>query len=268
LSQNVHLTSLQNSRLKDLLRLRDEKHTREGEGLMFVEGLSEITLALTSGWQPRMLLTAPDLATEDISPGGAELVTASTAVFRKLSSREHPDGWIAVFPIPRTALEDLAPGGSPLIIVAESLEKPGNLGAILRTADAARVDAVLVCDPRVDPWNPNVVRASRGTVFTVPVVVTQNAPALEWIRSRKLRLLAAAPSASAIYTDIDMRGPIAFALGTEDQGLTRFWLSNADAQVKIPLLGTVNSLNVSVAAALLTFEAIRQRSGPTSAAIT
>jgi TrmH family RNA methyltransferase len=147
----------------------------------------------------------------------------------------------------------------PLVIIAESIEKPGNLGAMLRTADAAHVDAVLLCDPRVDLWNPNVVRASRGTVFSVPVVECDNASALEWLRSRQLRVLAATPSAEVLYSDVDLREPVAIAVGTEDDGLTDFWMQNADLQVKIPMLGKINSLNVSVSTALIVYEAVRQR---------
>jgi TrmH family RNA methyltransferase len=146
-----------------------------------------------------------------------------------------------------------------LVIVAESVEKPGNLGAILRTADAANVDAVIVCDPRVDLWNPNVIRASRGAVFAVPTVEAESSTALAWLRSGKMRVLAATPSAEVLYTDINLSEPTAIAVGTEDEGLTDFWMQNADLKVKIPMLGKVNSLNVSIATALITYESVRQR---------
>jgi len=151
---------------------------------------------------------------------------------------------------------------APLVIVAESIEKPGNLGAILRTADAAHVDAVLVCDPRVDMWNPNVVRASRGAVFSVPTVECDDASALGWLKSRKIRTFAATPSAEVLYSDVNLRGAVALAVGTEDEGLTDFWMSNADVKVKIPMMGKVNSLNVSVATALIIYEVVRQRAFP------
>jgi RNA methyltransferase, TrmH family len=140
------------------------------------------------------------------------------------------------------------------------VEKPGNLGAILRTADAAHVDALLVCDPRVDLWNPNVIRASRGAIFTVPTVEIESSEALAWLRSNQMRVLAATPAADELYTDVDMKGPVAIAVGTEDAGLTDFWMQQADIKVKIPMLGEVNSLNVSIATALITYEAVRQRS--------
>jgi TrmH family RNA methyltransferase len=154
----------------------------------------------------------------------------------------------------------LQTGLLPLILVAESVEKPGNLGAILRSADAAGVDALLVCDPRVDPWNPNVVRASRGAVFSVPVVECDNASALEWLKARGIRTVGATPSAQRRYVDVNLREAVAIVVGTEDEGLSEFWMSNVDLSVRIPMQGRVNSLNVSVSAALLLYEAVRQRS--------
>jgi TrmH family RNA methyltransferase len=177
-----------------------------------------------------------------------------------MSYRENPDGWLGVFPIPQTSLDNLKLSGSPLIVVAESIEKPGNLGAILRTADAAHADALLVCDPRVDVWNPNVVRASRGALFSVPVVESDNDSALKWLKAHKIRVLAATPSAEELYFNIDLREPVAIAVGTEDEGLTEFWMNGADLKVKIPMMGKVNSLNVSVSTALILYEAVRQRS--------
>jgi TrmH family RNA methyltransferase len=186
-------------------------------------------------------------------------LTVSQTVFEKISYRDNPDGWLGIFPIPKISLEDIELSKIPLVIVAESIEKPGNLGALLRTADAAHVDAVIICDPRVDMWNPNVVRASRGAVFTVPTVEVENSKALAWLRSKKIHILAATPSADVLYTDVKLNRPIGIAVGTEDEGLTDFWISNADMKVKIPMMGRVNSLNVSIAMALITYEAVRQR---------
>jgi len=229
---------------------------------MLVEGYDEIQLAVSAGHHPHTLLTAPEIALRQIDPFAAENLTVSRAVFEKMSYRDNPDGWLAIFPIPNTTLSDLKLSGVPLVIIAESVEKPGNLGAILRTADAVNVDALLVCDPRVDVWNPNVVRASRGTVFSIPVVECDNASALEWLKSRKMRVLAATPSANVTYSDVDLGQAVAVAVGTEDKGLTDFWMSNADVKVKIPMMGKVNSLNVSVSTALIVYEAVRQRNLP------
>jgi TrmH family RNA methyltransferase len=255
----MDITSLQNPKVKYIVKLREDKRQRQQDGLMLVEGYDELTLALSSGLKPQSLLTAPELASASIEISTAEIITVTRAVFEKISYRDNPDGWLGIFPIPKTSLEDLKLSESPFVIVAESVEKPGNLGAILRTADAAHVDAVIVCDPRVDVWNPNVVRASRGTIFTVPTVEVDSPNALAFLKLRKMRVLAATPSAEVSYTDIDLREPVALAVGTEDEGLTDFWMQNADIKVRIPMLGKVNSLNVSIATALITYEAVRQR---------
>jgi TrmH family RNA methyltransferase len=255
----MDITSLQNPRVKYLVKLRDDKRQRQKDGLFLVEGYDEISLALAAGHTPQALLSAPELVSRSLTAAAAETLTVSRAVFEKISYRENPDGWLAVFPIPKTSLNDLPLSEIPLVIVAESIEKPGNLGAILRTADAAHVDAVLVCDPRVDVWNPNVVRASRGAVFSVPVVECDNASAWEWLKRGKMRMLAATPSADAVYSDVDLREPVAIVVGTEDEGLSDFWMRNADVKARIPMTGKVNSLNVSVSTALIVYEALRQR---------
>lgn len=255
----MDITSLQNPRVKHLVRLRDDKRQRQRDGLMLVEGFDEIRLALSASYKPQTVLSAPELVSRQIDEVNAETITVNRVVFEKISYRENPDGWLAVFPIPSVSLDDLRLSPSPLIIVAESIEKPGNLGAILRTADAANVDALLVCDPRVDVYSPNVVRASRGTIFTVPVIETNSAQAAVFLQRNGLRILASTPSTKEEYTRQDLRGPLAVVVGTEDEGLSDFWLSQADVRVRIPMLGKVNSLNVSVSTALIIYEAIRQR---------
>ncbi len=256
----MDITSLQNPRVKQIVKLREDKRQRQREGMMLVEGFDELTLALAAGLRPQTIFTAPELAARSLSDTAAETLTVSRAVFEKMSYRENPDGWLGIFPIPHKILDDLQLSAKPLVIVAESVEKPGNLGAILRTAEAAGVDALLVCDPRVDLWNPNVVRASRGALFSAPVVEADNASALRWLRSRGMRILAATPSAETLYTSADLNQPTAIAVGTEDRGLSDFWLQEADLKALIPMRGKVNSLNVSIAAALIVYEAIRQRS--------
>ena len=255
---NAH-HQLTKPQVKYVVKLRDDKRQRQRDGLMLVEGWDEINLALAGGHQPQTLLTAPELASRQIENVHAETITVNRAVFEKLSYRENPDGWLGIFPIPKYSLNDLKLSDSPLLIIAESIEKPGNLGAILRTADAAGVDGLLVCDPRVDIYNPNVVRASRGALFAVPSVETTNKSALEFLRKQGIKIVAATPQAEAEYTRQDLRGPLAVAVGTEDKGLTDFWLKQSDGKVKIPMVGKVNSLNVSIATALIVYEAVRQR---------
>ncbi len=256
----MDITSLQNPRIKQLVKLRDDKRQRSQDGLMLVEGRDEIQMALTAGHRPQALLLAPELAGEAVLLPEVETLTLSRAAFEKVSYRDRPDGWLAVFPIPHNSLDGLQLKSPALLILAESIEKPGNLGAILRTAEAAGVDGLLVCDERVDPWNPNVVRASRGTLFRVPVFPIDNGSALRWLREKGIRIFAATPQAQTDYTNVDLRPPAAIAVGTEDVGLSDFWLRQADAQVKIPMVGMVNSLNVSIATALIVYEAVRQRS--------
>ncbi len=255
----MDITSLQNPKIKHIVRLREDKRQRQRDGLMLVEGRDELSLALRCGLIPQAVFTAPEIDPVPIGVAHPQAVTVTRAVFEKISYRENPDGWLGIFPIPKTSLADLKLSPSPLIIVAESVEKPGNLGAILRTADAAGVDALLVCDPRVDLWNPNVIRASRGAVFSLPTVEVDSESALAWLKSKGMRVLAATPSAQVPYTDVDMRQPVAIAVGAEDEGLTDFWMENADLKVLIPMMGRVNSLNVSIAAALIVYEAVRQR---------
>jgi TrmH family RNA methyltransferase len=255
----MHITSLQNPRIKHLVRLHANRRLRLRDQLMLVEGRNEISLAIAAGHTPSTIVTLQGLDVGQLGTTAAETLTVTPSLFAKLSDRENPDGWLGVFPIPHVELSALELRAMPLLIVAEALEKPGNLGAILRTADAAGVDAVIVTDRGVDLYGPNVVRASRGTLFAVPTVVTSSEDALSFLRARGIRIVAATPRAKAEYSQQDLRGPLAVAIGTEDEGLTGTWLDEADLEVRIPMLGRVNSLNVSVATALIVYEVLRQR---------
>lgn len=254
----MDIISLQNPRVKQVVRLR-ERRQRERDGLMLVEGWDELTLALDAGWQPLTVYHAPELASRPIEGIQSELLTVSRPVFEKMSYRDTPDGWLAVFPLPAPTLAGLRLSALPLLLVAEAVEKPGNLGAMLRTADAAGVDALIVCDPRTDLYNPNVVRASRGALFSVPTVQAFSAETLAFLRAHGIKTLAATAHTDLDYTAADLRQPVAIVVGAEDEGLSEFWLQQADLKVKIPMVGRVESLNVSVAAALIAYEAIRQR---------
>lgn len=255
----MDITSLQNPKIKHIVKLREDKRQRQKDNLILVEGFDELTLALSCGFVPQTLLTSPELVTKQLNFSNADTLTLSRNVFEKISHRENPDGWLGIFSTPKFSLGQIKLSSPALVVVAESIEKPGNLGAILRTADACKVDAVLVCDPRVDVWNPNVIRASRGAVFTMPVVEIKSDEAVTWLRSKKMRILSATPSAQENYQQVDMKESIAIAVGTEDKGLSDYWMQEADIKVKIPMLGKVNSLNVSIATALILYEAIRQR---------
>ncbi len=259
------ISSVQNPRVKRLVALRDRRQ-REEERLMLVEGYDELAIALTAG-RARELYYCPGLVRqaeqmtvlEQARLSGAELIEVTERVFEKIAYRDNPDGWLAVFPLPRHSLDDLSLGANPLVVVVEGIEKPGNLGAMLRTADAAGVNALISCDPVTDLGNPNVVRSSKGTVFCVPVAESSTTETIAWLRRQGIHTVAATPHATRYYTAVDMRAPAAVVLGAEKPGLSRAWLDQADFTVRIPMMGLVNSLNVSIAAALLVYEAVRQR---------
>lgn len=253
------IVSPHNERVKYAVRLR-ERRFRQQEKAMLVEGCYELTLALRSGLRPIQLFLCEALAREfPESLLALRPLTVGREAFARMSYRENPDGWLAIFPLPRRTLAELTLSETPLLILAEAVEKPGNLGAILRTADAAGVDGLLVCDPRTDLYNPNVVRASRGALFTVPAVETGNEEALAFLRARGLSIVATTPQAEALYTEVNLRQPLCITVGTEDEGLSAFWLEQADRQVRIPMQGHVNSLNVATATAIVLYEALRQR---------
>ena len=183
----------------------------------------------------------------------------SEVVYAKIAMREGTEGIMAEVRTPERKLADLQLPERPLVVVLESVEKPGNLGAVLRSADAAGADAVLVCDPLTDLWNPNLIRASIGAVFTVPCVACSSADAIAFLKERGIRILTAQLQDSSLYYDCDMTGGTALVMGTEATGLTEVWREAADAHIRIPMLGRLDSLNVSVSAAILLFEAVRQR---------
>jgi len=258
------ITSLQNPRVKQALKLRESRR-RKHDQLMLVEGGDELSLALDCGLKPTTLFFCPALVgnnddlLEKTRAAGAEIIQVSQSVFEKLAYRENPDGWLAVAPLLQRSLEALSLGASPLLIVAEAVEKPGNLGAILRTADAAGVEGVIVCNPTIDLGNPNLIRASRGTVFSVPIIEATSTDTLAWLRARRVKVVAASPEGAVGYTGVDFRGPTAIVVGEESAGLSPVWRDGADLNVRIPMMGRVNSLNVSIAAALFVYEALRQR---------
>ncbi len=260
------ITSLQNPRLKELVKLRDRR-ARDEAGTFLIEGYREITRALEKGVALRELYFAPDWFLGENEPAvmaraeaaGAKLFELSKDAFAKAAYRDRPDGLLAVAPQWRRTLGELAASPSPLLLVVEAIEKPGNLGTILRSADAAGCDAVIVCDQVTDIFNPNVVRASTGVLFSVPCIVAENDGVLAWLRQRGIRIAATTPSATDLYTGADLRGPLAIVMGSEQYGLSDFWLKNADQALRIPMAGHADSLNVAMAATIALFEAVRQR---------
>ena len=260
------LASLANPRVKAVVRLRRRSH-RDKMGLLLIEGYREVLRALDNGHAPEQLFFCPPLflggseggLLERCRAAGAGMIECTAPVFRKISYRDRPDGLLAVARQLRRRLDELTPPPDALVVVAEAVEKPGNLGTILRSADACGVHAVIVCDRCTDIHNPNVVRASIGTLFALPVVEATTAATLQWLDRHRIRVVAAAPGAEISYTEADLAGPTAIVLGTEQVGLSETWLGRADAVVRIPMLGQADSLNVAQAATVMLYEAVRQR---------
>ena len=262
------ITSPQNPRIKNLLKLQQKSSERRAQGLTIVEGLRELTIAHGAGIPVAALFVCPDLAgarhqqelRELFGHQNVEWFEVSKAVFEKVAYREGSDGVLALVKPPLLTLEELPLPASPLLLVLEAVEKPGNLGAILRTADAAQATAVIVCDPRTDLFNPNAIRSSIGCSFTVPTIATTRPELLAWCRRHGIRTYAAALTDAAVpYTTCDFRGPTALVMGTEADGLTPELMQACDQTIIIPMRGAIDSLNVSTATAILTFEAVRQR---------
>lgn len=251
------ITSLQNERVKRIIKLQRKASARRTEGLTVIEGSREVSRAIENGWQSVELWLCPELGAQ--IPGDGEYFQCSREVFEKMSYREGPDGVLAVGPLVGKTLAELKLPENPLILVTEGLEKPGNLGALLRTADGAGADAVIVCDSATDLNNPNVIRASIGTLFYLPVAEATSEETVTFLQGKGIKILSAVPDAEAVYTDVDLTGPVAIVVGAEDKGLSGIWKNGADLNVKIPMLGKNDSLNVSVSAAILLYETVRQR---------
>lgn len=266
------ITSPANTRVKALVALR-RRRARLQQGVTLLEGRDELALAVEAGVRPTALYVCSELMrdgdggaalTQTIRARGAEVIHLSRQAFDKVAYREGPDGFLAVVPMSERPLEALDLPADPLLLVAEGVEKPGNLGAMLRTADAAGVDAVVAADPTTDWGNPNVVRSSKGTVFSVPIATGTTEETTTWLRRHGVQILAATPDSDLLHTDVDLRGPLAIAVGTERDGLTEPLMRAATHRVRIPMHGQVNSLNVATSAAVLLYEAERQRRSPSS----
>lgn len=255
------ITSLQNPRIKNLILLQEKSRERRKQNLIIVEGFREAGIALASGYLLKEAFYCPEIADLDLSSlhANTRITKINRPVFEKLAYREGSDGFIGLFEPKDVKLSDLKLRQEPLIVILESVEKPGNLGAILRTADAVNADAVIICDPLTDIYNPNVIRSSIGCVFSRQVVACSTAEAQEWLREKKIVSYAAELKASSQYDTHDYRKATAFVMGTEADGLTNAWINFCDHRIIIPMLGSIDSLNVSVSTAVLLFEAMRQR---------
>lgn len=263
------ITSVQNPKVKQVLHLRD-KSARDQTQLFLIEGYREILRAVDQKWKIDQLFICPELflgsneplLIDRIRKQGAQMFSCSEKVFRKMAYRDRPDGLLVIAPQRHLTLNELKhfPSSSlPFFVVAEAIEKPGNLGTILRSSDAVGVTGLIVCDRCTDIYNPNVVRASVGTLFTVPTVEAKGEETLQWLKEEGIAILAATPQAEKEFTDVDLVRPLAIALGTEQLGLSKRWMEQADLQVRIPMKGVADSLNVAMATTVLLYEVLRQR---------
>lgn len=257
------ITSTQNQGIKDLLKL-SRSRLRKETGLFTIEGTREIRRASGNGYSIDKIYYCSKLFSaesgkllDEITAGAR--IEVSDHVFSRIAYRDNSDGLLAVAKSKEHKLSSVEKKENPLYLVIESVEKPGNLGAILRTADAAGIDAVIVCDPTTDLYNPNVIRSSIGCLFTNTVVLTDSETCVEFLKSSGVKIFAAALQESVPYTDADLSGPAAIVMGSEAKGLTKLWRTKAEKIISIPMKGDIDSLNVSVSAAILLFEALRQR---------
>ncbi|POY38986.1 rRNA methyltransferase [Solitalea longa] len=255
------LSSTQNPKIKNVLKLQEKSSERRKQNLIVFEGNRELGLALDAGFKIKTLFVCQEVWGDERIEGVSQrdIFYISKEVFDKIAYREGSDGLIIIAEPQYHSLETLKLPKNPFLIILEAVEKPGNLGAILRTADAAQVDAVIVCDPRTDIYNPNAIRSSVGCVFTTQIVASTSDEVLEWLKARGIVSYAAALTATEFYHETDMAKPCAIVMGTEATGLTDKWLNGADKQIKIPMRGKIDSLNVSTSTAILAFEAMRQR---------
>ena len=258
------ISSLQNPSVKNIAKLSKARE-RKAQELFVIEGTRELSLALAGDYSIKEVYVCRELFENTRYPDVLDtmdddrIIDITPQVFEKISYRTSSDGVIALARPKSHMLADIRLSENPFVIILESVEKPGNLGAILRSADAAAVDAVIVCDPQTDVYNPNVIRSSVGGLFTVQTAMCTSQEAMDWLVQNKIASYAAELEAAEFYQDIDFRNPSAIVMGTEAEGLTSNWLSYATKRIKIPMKGKIDSLNVSVSTAVLTFEAMRQR---------
>jgi TrmH family RNA methyltransferase len=259
------ITSLQNPLIKNVLLLTEKPRARKEQNRIVIEGFREISLAMAGGFNITDLFFCPELvAAKDldllVAQGGKmQLAEVTPEVFNRMAYRAGSGGLIALAEPRRLAFSDLKLRKNPLLLVLETVEKPGNLGALLRTADAANLDAVIICDPQTDIYNPNAIRSGIGCVFTMPVVTATSEDTIDWMRKTGIRIFATALTATQFYHETDFNRPAAIVMGSEAFGLSTTWLEGADDLVKIPMMGKIDSMNVSASAAVVVFEAVRQR---------
>lgn len=266
--EELYIQSRQNDQIKNLVKLRERKHRNRQERFL-VEGMRELSHALNSDYELETIYYCPEYFPDDRhtqliqqirSRKELQLTRVSEEAFAKATYREGPDGIIAVARQQPHSIHSLKLSANPLLLILEGIEKPGNLGAILRSADGAGADAVILVDCLLDHYNPNAIRSSQGLLFSIPIVSTEQAYLAKWLSDHQIQRLATTPGASQLHWDVNCTAPTAFLFGSENNGLSQFWLDQATQQIRIPMAGKADSLNVSATVAICLYEAGRQRS--------
>ncbi len=259
------ITSLQNPLIKNVLLLGEKPRARKEQNRIVIEGLREIRLAISSGFRVTDIFYTPELVSAaeikllEPRENQVEMIEVTPGVFNRMAYRKDNGGLIALAEPRRLVFTDIQLTSQPLLLVLETVEKPGNLGALLRTADAANLDAVIICDPQTDIYNPNAIRSSIGCIFTMPVVTASSEEAIAWMRVSGIKMFGTALTALHHYHQTNFNQPSAIIMGSEATGLSNTWLEKADDLIKIPMMGKIDSMNVSTSAAIVIFEALRQR---------
>ncbi len=260
------ITSLQNPKIKNIVKLRRRKH-RDEQQLMIIEGLREIGFVLEKKMPVESVYfcreiwskALAEVLLDQLEEMGSSIFEVSKKVFEKIAYTKNSDGILILVPHIKASLEELDVEEKSLFLILETVEKPGNLGTIMRLADGAGVSGVVVCDPQTDIYNPNVVRASTGALFTIPVFQVKREEVFAWLKKHEIAIFATTPDTSLSYTDVEYPSKCALVFGSEKDGLTSSWLDKADKKILIPMHGEVNSLNVAASVAIVTYEALRQR---------
>lgn len=261
------ITSPQNSFVKELVQLKEKSRLRKKTNTFIIEGLREITLAIKGGYEITTILADSSIIYEDdfktlnnLLSSEVEIIEISNDVYKKIALRDSTEGILAISKGKDLALNTIQfKNENPLILIAEAPEKPGNIGALLRSADAAGIDAVFIANPKTDIYNPNIIRSSVGCVFTTNIATGSTTEIIDFLKENSIQMYGAALSASVEYQTIDYKQPSAIIVGTEATGLSEEWLNNTNQNIIIPMRGAIDSMNVSVSAAIIIFEAIRQR---------
>jgi TrmH family RNA methyltransferase len=256
------IISPSNPRIREAIKLKEKSSYRREQNLLVAEGLKEIMIAQQNGFRIKTLFVCGKIISKqckELIASAAHVVKISKEAFEKIAYRENTDGLVAVIIPKHHRLSALELPANPLVVILEEVEKPGNLGAVLRTADGAGADAVIVCNPRTDIYNPNIIRSSVGCVFSKPVAAASSQEVIKWLKEKNIKSFAAMVNVRKNYTEADFSKPSAIVLGSEAKGLSSQWVSAAVEHISIPMLGKSDSLNVSVSAAVILYEAVRQR---------